>query len=410
LNAERHAASSEVASTLGLDERGASRRRGKYVWLLIVALVAAGGWVLTRDRTEQPVQYVTREATRGPLRVIVTATGTLQPKNQVEVGSEVSGAIRDIYVDFNDSVTRGQVIARLDTEQLEARLASTRAALSVAEAALTQAQATADEAEARAKRSTDLASKNLTPQQTLETDVAAAKRAVAAVASAEAQVTSARASVQEAETALKKAVIRSPIDGVVLSREIDSGQTLAAAFQTPVLFKLATSLETMELRLDIDESDIGLVREGQRAVFRVDAYPGREFDARIASVHFDPRTVNNIVTYEAVLTVSNPELLLRPGMTATADAIVAERDDALLVPNRALRFLPPEQAGTMRPDDGTNRVWIVRGGKLVSVPVDVGLASDEFTEIVGGDLEAGAEVVIDVEREQRARPQGGFFS
>src|SRR5690606_22219346 len=172
--------------------------------------------------------------------------------------------------------------------------------------------------------------------------VAAARRAVASVESARAQVTAARAALQETETALGKAVIRAPISGIVISREIDPGQTVAAAFQTPVLFKLAEDLGRMRLHLDVDESDIGKVREGQRAKFRVDAYPGREFEAEIVAVRFNPRTVNNIVTYETVLSVANPELLLRPGMTATADILVAERPNAVLIPNRALRFLPPD--------------------------------------------------------------------
>jgi HlyD family secretion protein len=408
LNAKESAGSASVSTTLGLDSPGGSRRKSRFVWILIGVTIVAVGWVFLPGDRDESVQYETTEIQRGPLQVIVTATGTLQPTNQVEIGSEVSGEIEEIFVDFNDLVSRGQIIARMDTEQLEARLASTRAALAVAEASLIQAEATAEEAGARTNRSAELADNNLISQQSLETDVAAAKRAVAAVASAQAQVTSARASVQESETSLRKAEIRSPIDGMVLSRQIDPGQTLAAAFQTPVLFKLAANLVSMELRLDIDESDIGLVEEGQRAIFRVDAYPGKEFDAEIASVHFDPRTVNNIVTYEAVLSVSNPDLLLRPGMTATADAIIAENQNVVLIPNRALRFLPPDEADTAEiPDDGSSHVWIVRNGKLVSVAVDLGLSNDEFTELLGGDLPAGAEVVIDIQRERRTQGQGG---
>ena len=183
----------------------------------------------------------------------------------------------------------------------------------MAEASLAQAQATVTETRAKAARSRELAARNIASQQTLETDEAAAQRAVAAVASATAQVTVSTATLRESETALRKAVIRAPIDGVIISREIRPGQTVAASFQTPVLFKLAGDLRHMELHFDLDESDVGQVREGQHAEFRVDAYPGRAFDAKIVSVRFNPREVNNVVTYETVLSVENPDLSLRPG-------------------------------------------------------------------------------------------------
>jgi HlyD family secretion protein len=348
---------------------------------------------------------------RRDLLVTVTATGTLQPTNQVEIGSEVSGAIQRVFVDFNDSVTAGQAIAELDTAQLEARVASARAALAVQEASLLQAEATLTEAQAKLKRSRELASQSIASQQALEADEASAKRAAAQVASARAQGTSAQASLREAETALGKAVIRAPIGGVVISRSVDPGQTVAASFQTPVLFKIAEDLRHMELHLDVDESDIGRVTEGQMASFRVDAYPGQTFAARIVSVRFNPRQVNNVVTYETVLAVDNPEMLLRPGMTATADILIAERDDVLLVPNRALRFIPPTLESASRPDEPGARVWVVRPGAVApaAVAVTTGLSNEEHTELTGRELEAGTEVIIDVERAPRSAQQGGPF-
>ncbi len=400
-----NAAKEEVESTLGLDGRGRRRRR-RWPWVVLVLLVVAAV-IGTQTRDRAMPEYVTEAAREGSLTVLVTATGTLQPTNQVDVGSEVSGLLADVLVDYNDSVTEGQVLARLDTQTLEARVASSRASLAVAEASLQQAEATVTEAQAKAARSRELAARNIASQQQLETDVAAAQRAVAQTASAKAQVTAARAQLAEMETQLRKAVIRSPIDGVIISREVRPGQTVAASFQTPVLFKLAEDLRHMELHLDLDESDVGQVREGQQAQFRVDAYPGRAFEATITSVRYNPRTVNNVVTYETVLSVANPDLALRPGMTATADILVNQKDRALLVPNRALRFLPPERAEAGESaDDSGPRVWVVRDGAAVPVPVETGLTNGEMTEVTSGDVASGTQVIVDVKRTPRQQ-QGG---
>src|SRR5690606_17742536 len=259
-----------VAAVIGLDGDRPARRR-RWLWAIGAAVSAVGAAAYLATREPPAPAYVLDTVERGRLVVTVTATGTLQPTNQVDVGSEVSGLIDEVLVDFNDAVEAGDVLARLDTETLEARAASARASLAVAEASLLQAEATAAEANARAVRAVELAGRNLMSQQELEAETAAARRAEASVASARAQVTSARAALQEAETALGKAVIRAPISGIVISREVGPGQTVAAAFQTPVLFKLAEDLTRMQLHLDVDEADIGQVREGQRARFRVDA-------------------------------------------------------------------------------------------------------------------------------------------
>ena len=399
--------SQQVVDALGLE--GAQRRKLRWwpaVAAVAIAALAAGAYALREHRTTEP-QFVTDSVRQGALLVTVTATGTLQPTNQVDVGSEVSGIIDRVLVDFNATVKAGQVLAELDTQQLDARVASARAALDVADASLAQAQATVTETAAKAARSRDLAAKNIASQQSLETDEAAAQRAVAGVASAKAQVTSAQASLKDSETARSKAAIRSPIDGMVIAREIDPGQTVAATFQTPVLFKVAEDLRRMELHLDIDESDIGQVHAGQHAQFRVDAYPGKSFEAEITSVRFDPRTVNNVVTYETVLSVANPDLLLRPGMTATADVLIAQKDNVLLVPNRALRFLPPEQAAEGATAHGASRVWVLRDGNPTAVPVTTGLSNGDVTEIEPGALPAGARVIVDVVRADRPRTDTG---
>jgi HlyD family secretion protein len=398
------AASNEIVAAL----RGGRPRRTRYVvWgVVAAAAILSIAWAV-RGRGPQAPEYVTQAAREGPLRVVVTATGTLQPTNQIEVGSEVSGFIDRVFVDFNDYVKQGQVLAQLDTRTLESRVASARASLAVAEASLQQAEATVAETRAKVARSRELAARNILSQQTLETDEAGALRATAAVASAKAQVTASTAALQESETALRKAVIRAPIDGMIISREVRPGQTVAATFQTPVLFRLAEDLRRMELHLDLDESDVGQVNAGQRAQFRVDAYPGRAFEATIVSVRFSPREVNNVVTYETVLSVENPDLALRPGMTATADILIEEKERALLVPNRALRFLPPDdvQAQTQATGSGS-RVWVVRDGAAVAVPVVTGLTNGEDTEVTSGDVAAGTAVIVDIERPAR-QPQGG---
>jgi HlyD family secretion protein len=399
--------SREVIDALGL-EGGTRRRHRLWPWAVVIAVAAViAAVVAVRSRQAAAPQYVTDSVRQGPLRVTVTATGTLQPTNQVDIGSEVSGIIDRVLVDFNDPVTVGQVLAELDTQTLEARVASAKASLAVSEASLVQAEATVTETQAKAARSRELAKQNIASQQSLETDDAAARRAVAAVASAKAQVTAAQAALKESETALSKAVIRAPIDGMVIAREVDPGQTVAAAFQTPVLFKVAEDLRRMELHLDVDESDIGEVRAGQRATFRVDAYPGRTFEAEITSVRFDPREVNNVVTYETVLSVANPDLLLRPGMTATADILVEQKDDVLLVPNRALRFLPPEQVERGEQTGSGSRVWVLRDGVAAAVAVTPGLTNGDFTEIEPGALDPGARVIVELVRTERPRPAGG---
>ncbi|MBV1904673.1 MAG: efflux RND transporter periplasmic adaptor subunit [Pseudomonadales bacterium] len=392
----------EVMQALGLDDK---RKSFNWMWIALIAVVGAGIYFLQRDTRVQPFEYVTQKPTRGKIRVTVTATGTLQPTKQVDIGSEVSGMIKKVFVDFNDKVTAGQAIAQLDVQTLEARLTSALASLQGAQASLAEARATLIEVEAKARRSRDLSERNFVSQQILETDEAALLRATASIAGNEAKVTSAKALLKESETALSKAVITSPIDGIIISRRVDPGQTMAASFQTPVMFTIAEDLTSMVLHLDIDESDIGQVQEGQIATFRVDAYPKTEFSAQIISVRFKPLKVNNIVTYETVLSVSNQELLLRPGMTATAEILIEETAEVLLVPNRSLRFLPPDEvvAQTATVED---HVWLLEDGRPKPLSVTIGLTDGQFTEIRSGSLPEDAVLVVDAVREVRSRPSG----
>jgi HlyD family secretion protein len=390
-------------------------------WLLGI-LLAVGVLVAVRwwTGTAEPVAatYVMQNVTRGDLTVTVTATGTLTPINQVDVGSELSGIVKTVGADYNDRVRAGQVLARLDPTKLQAQASQIRAALEAARAKAQQTQATLEEARAQYARAEQLANQQLLPQSDLETARATFKRAEADRSNAAAAVTQAEATLQATETDLTKLVIRSPITGVVLKRTIEPGQTVAASFQAPVLFTLAEDLTKMELDIDVDEADVGQVQAGQEATFTVDAYPDRIFKARVSKVSFSSTTTGGVVTYKTALNVDNSDLLLRPGMTTTADVLVRKVSNALLVPNAALRFTPaaaqqspsssgglfgrmiPRPPGTSKvaPESTTRgkvqRVWVVREGLPTAVDVSVGMSDGRVTELTGGDLAVGTPVIV----------------
>ncbi|GAB6068348.1 efflux RND transporter periplasmic adaptor subunit [Methylothermus subterraneus] len=393
------------------------RFRLQAAWLAALGLLgAAAFWILGDD---QGLKFITAPARRGELTVTVTATGELKPRNQVEVGTEVSGTIKTVLADYNDRVARGQVLAVLDTAQLEARKRQIEAALALAKARLQEAEATLSETQNKLERAQRLAERKLISQEEYEIAQAAYLRAQAARASAAAQVEEVKAQLDEHLRLLDKAVIRAPIAGVVLKRQVEPGQTVAASLQTPVLFVLAETLRQMELHVAVDEADVGQVREGQRASFTVDAYPERRFEAVITQVRYAPQIVDGVVTYETVLAVDNSDLALRPGMTATAEIVVKKIQDALLVPNAALRFTPPileeakpETGGsvfaklfprpkTTRRDttSGANlpsRVFVVQDGALKPIPVTAGASDGAFTQILAGDIQPGTPLVVDI--------------
>ena len=314
-------------------------------WWGLLVLPALG-------RKPQPVKYTTQAARRGNLVVVVSATGTLEPVKKVDVGIEVSGTISKVEADYNDQVKVGQVLARLDTSRLEAQAQQNEAALQAAQAKVVQAQASVEEAQAqlaRLNRVKELSGGKMPSQTDLDAAKANLARYKADEASAKASVAQAQAALNVNRTDLTKAVITSPINGVVLKRSVEPGQTVAATFQSPTLFTLAEDLTQMELQVDVDEADVGQVREGQEATFTVDAYPDRTFPARITQVRYGSQTVEGVVTYKTVLKVDNSSLALRPGMTATAVITVNKRGNVILVPNAAMRFVPTvkESAGRL---------------------------------------------------------------
>ncbi len=400
---------------------------GKYGrWLVVVALIilaALAYWWLRSDSNAQAPHYQTEEVARGNLVVTVSATGKLQPTNQVDVGSEISGTIETVLVDDNDQIKKGDVLARLDTAKLEDQIVKSKAALAAAEAQVQQVQATVAEARAnlaRLKQVAQLSGGKVPSQTELETAEATLKRAVANEANARASVEQARATLKSDQTNLSKAIIRSPIDGVVLARKVEPGQTVAASLQAPVLFTLAENLSQMELQVDVDEADVGQVREGQEATFNVDAYPNRNYSAAVTRVGYGAQVKEGVVSYLTVLSVNNDDLSLRPGMTATATITTARREDVLLVPNAALRFTPPVEAkadkksgglvASLMPrfprstpkrsssaaaKNGVQQVWIVRDGQPVAIPVQVGTSDGRVSEVSGGELQAGMQVITE---------------
>jgi HlyD family secretion protein len=451
----------EMRATLGIGEDGRQRRpwlRWALWGLVAVAVIAAVLLYRSRNQGPKGTSYVTTPARVGNLVETITATGTLQALDTVQVGSETSGRILDVLVDFNDQVRKGQVLATIDPEQASARADEAAAQLRAARASVARAQATQEETAQSLKRSRGLKDAGLISQQDYDTAQATARRAQADVASARAQATVAEAGLSAARSSLQKTSIVSPIDGIVLSRAVEPGQTVAASFQTPVLFTIARDLSDMTLHVQVDEADVGKVREGQPATFTVDAYPQREFDSRVVSLRNVATTDQNVVTYEAVLAADNSALLLRPGMTATASVVTQRKQDVLLVPNAALRFTPPDvaaasqeqrrgiflpgitrggpggpggggrqqrsgggqagargQSGTGsrngataaetpggagarsgRRGAGSATVWVLRDGKPVSIQVTAGATDGRNTEVSSPQLKAGDEVIVDV--------------
>lgn len=385
--------------------------------LTLLALTGAIVWMMSAKHSGlENARYVTDAAMRGNLVITVTASGSVQPTTKVDISSELSGTIRKVNVDFNDIVQAGQVLAVLDTDKLKATADSSRAKLAVARAKLVDAKVTVVEKEREFARKKELAEKQYSSVHDLEAARAAHERAKAGLESAHADVSVAEADLALSETNLAKATITSPIGGVVLKRNVDPGSTVATTFQASTLFTIAEDLKRMELQVDIDEADVGKVRAGQKASFSVDAYPDRRFPAVIRDVRFASETVSGVVTYKGLLTIDNSDLLLRPGMTATADIRVQEMSDALSVSNAALRYSPPAETSTqqvsllrrlmpgpptLRPastrgETGSDRtLWVLREGQPEAVKIVVGASDGKRTLVVSGDLKSGDAVITD---------------
>ena len=435
-------------------------RKKKYVIaIVIIILIFAGGFFFFQfagqNGTNQKFRLMKVE--RGEVNLVVTATGTINPVINVLVGSQVSGTIKNLYADFNSQVKEGQVIAQIDpaifqaqVDQARANVLSTQANLSNARANLENAKANLVKAEVAvldAKRTLDrnrsLVERNVIAQATMDTaqtnyDTAVAQRDVAKaqvesatsqVGSSQAQVEQAKAALKLSETNLRYTTIRSPVNGTVISRNVDVGQTVAASLQAPTLFTIAKDLTQMQVDSNVSEADVGRIAVGQEATFTVDAYPERTFDGKVSEIRNAPIIVQNVVTYDVVIQVTNKDLKLKPGMTANVSVMIAQRKGVLKISNAALRFQPEiskRESGKTGPpqkvarkvsqnvkspeeDQGRpGRVWVLSPeGKLISVSIVLGITDGTFSEVISGDLQEGGEVVVEEMSNKKAPSQAG---
>ena len=376
--------------------------------LLVVGAAGAATWWLMPQKVAPENRYVAAPLERGPITQIVSANGTLNPVKLVNVGSQVSGIVKKLHADFNNHVQAGQILLELDPALNQAQLQQSMANVSNAKASLELALA-------NETRMSTLYAQEYVSRQELDQSVQALKSAQAQLAVAEAQA-------ERDRTNLAYTVIRSPVSGVVVSRAVDVGQTVAASFQTPTMFTIAQDLSKMQIDSSYAEADIGNIHEGQLATFRVDAFPDRNFNGVVSQVRLNPTTQQNVVTYDVVIAVDNSDQALMPGMTAYVSIIIAQRKDALLVPNAALRFRPSEvkpgpgkPRGGGKPQEGskdgqarkdgrkdkgaadarTGTVYMLEKGQLKPVRMVVGITDNRFTEVLGGDLKEGTAVIVE---------------
>jgi len=357
----------------------------KTVWAVAaVAIIAGGIWLLSGGKKETVVEFSTAKVERRDISTSITATGTIEPVTSVTVGTQVSGIVSRLFVDYNSVVKKGQVIAELDKTNLTSELKT-------AQANLSSAQSTLDYEEANHKRYKTLKEKGLVSADEYE-------NARLTYLKAKEQVNTARENVSRAQTNLGYATITSPIDGVVLSKSVEEGQTVAASFNTPELFKIAQDLTDMRVIADIDEADIGGVKEGQRVTFTVDAFPEDIFQGDVTQVRQEPTTESNVVTYEVVISAPNQDLKLKPGLTANVTIFTLEKQQVLAVPTKALRFMPTEvilaEGESIQDSEAPTKLWTKEGGVFKAHPVETGTTNGVLTEIVSGVAE-GTQVLTD---------------
>lgn len=375
-----------------------SGRRGLALLAIVLLLAAGTGWVTLRGSSQQ-TSYRTEAATRGDLSATVTSSGTINPVVTVTVGTPVSGIIKELSADYNSPVKKGQVIAQIDPASYRAQVDQSRGSYLNAQANLEKAKVTLVDAERTLKRYQNLVKDGSVAVSDYDTYATAAASARAAVTAAQGSVNQARGAFDQAKTNLDYTTITSPVDGIVISRAVEVGQTVTASMSTPTLFTIAQDLTKMQISATVDESDIGKIHEGGNATFTVDAYPETHFTGVVTQVRNAATTVSNVVTYSVIVAVDNPELKLKPGMTANVTFVAAARQNVLKVPTSALRFRPkgPDgksiEAGRLEP--GQKRLYVLRNGKPEPVVVTVGIGNDKETEITSGQLAEGEAVILE---------------
>jgi len=395
-----------------------TRKRLVALAAVVLALAAVGIWRWQEASAKPKSGTETAAADRGRIVAKVTATGTLSAIVTVQVGSQVSGRVAALFADFNSTVKKGQRIAKIDPGLFQAAVEQARANLSAAEGNLARSVAQAEDARRQAVRAKALADRQLIAQADLDTASSNADAAAATVKASQGQVEQARAALHQTQVNLAYTDILSPTNGTVISRSVDVGQTVAASLQAPTIFIIAEDLAKMQVNTSVAEADVGRLRGGMAASFTVDAYPSETFQGVVRQIRNSPQTVQNVVTYDAVIDVANPELKLKPGMTANCTFVYAEKEDVLRIPNAALRFRPPpgmlasaegtgQTPGAARPSGGAGRarpgaeardrrtIWVMREEKPAPVRIRVGISDGAVTEVVEGELKPGDQVITD---------------
>lgn len=392
----------------------------KYIIIaaILIAAIAVGVWFFFGRAPK--VSYKTIPLEKGSVVAAISATGTVNPVTTVQVGSQVSGTIQKLLVDYNSRVKKGQVIAEIDPALFLAQVEQARGNSLNAQANLQKAKVVLADAKRTLERNKQLISQGIVAQSDFDASQTAYDSALAGIKSAEAGVTQYRGTLMQAETNLKNSVIRSPVDGVVISRSIDVGQTVAASFQTPTLFSIAQDLTKMQIETSVDEADISRARLDQAASFTVDAYPDRSFKGRVTQIRSAPITLQNVVTYIVVVQVDNKDLHLKPGMTANVSIETGRRDGVLKLPAAALRFRPKIEAdkksakagqrtagsGKGKPSGAQQKVYLLKEDKPVAIAVTTGLGDASFIELVEGGLKEGDQVIIEQVDKSKSKKGG----
>jgi HlyD family secretion protein len=378
----------------------------KKIIIAVVVLIAVGmGLFFVFKSNKNGPKFITEKITRGDIKSTVSATGTVNAVTTVQVGTQVSGTIKQLFADYNSPVKKGQLLAQIDPSIFEAQVGQARANLQVAKANLEKSQVAVRDTKNTLNRNKVLYAKNFIATSDLDTAETNYLSAEAQVKSSQAQIEQAQAALDSAAINLKYARILSPVNGTVISRNVDIGQTVAASFQTPTLFTIAQDLTKMQIDTSIDEADIGHVAVGQNVTFTVDAYPEITFNGKVSEVRNAPITVQNVVTYDAVITVDNTSLKLKPGMTANVTVGIATKKAVLRVPNAALRFKPPTitaKGGINKPDQQGSKlpkgpsVWILENKEPKFVKITTGISDGNYREIISGDLSEGQQIIMDL--------------
>lgn len=401
--------SKSIETTLGLTTQPSSKRWTKIAWgsLALVIVIAASFYTIKHTSKEKP-SYITVPLKIQDLTTSVSATGNLEPTNTVDVGIEVSGTIDKVFVDYNDPVRSGQILARLDTTRLTAAMTSSQAILMKSKANEQSAKAAVDNAaieEERARTMYASTSGNYPSRKEMQSLLTTLIQAKASLAAAKAQVAQSYAQLKSDEDNLRKAVVVSPINGVVLNRKVEPGQTVVASMQTPILFTLAEDLTQMRAIVSVDEADIGGVKENQKVTFTVDSYANKQFEGKITQLRFNSAVVNGVVTYEAVVQVDNTDLLLRPGMTANVSIITDTLKKVLVIPNAALRFTPPvdpaqkKKKQAMEESDKGEHVWVLKNKTPTRVKVQIGQTDGVSSVVRTSSLKVGDLIITGIDEQ-----------